>query len=55
MDIDDPAGFVIIMRKDDKNYLDVIEEMRLYVEQINKEIEGDINGEEEHKENNDDK
>lgn len=55
MDIDEPAGFVIVMRKDDKNYLDVIEEMRLCVEHINKEIEGDTNGEKEHKEDNDDK
>ena len=55
MDIDDPVGFVIVMRKDDKDYSGFIEEMRLYVEEINTEIEGDTNGKEKLKENNDDK
>lgn len=45
-DIDVPTGFIILMRKNDKGYDGVLDEMKLYLEKINKEME-DNNGIEE--------
>lgn len=38
-DIDTPSGFIILMRKNDKDYSGVLDEMKLYLEKLNKEIE----------------
>ena len=43
-DIDTPVGFVIVMRKDAKEYSGVIDEMRLYIDRINEEMESEDNG-----------
>ena len=43
-DIDTPSGFVILMRKEDKEYNGVLDEMKKYLERLNEEMEGSNSG-----------